>query len=58
MPVYWHTRTANIEQVKYKGINVLLFFVKNTALVLEGLNPNDYFFTLPSKQKYKSMIYN
>lgn len=46
MPVYWHTRTANIEQVKYKGINVLLFFVKNTALVLEGLNPNDYFFYL------------
>lgn len=43
MPVYWHTRTAKIEQVKYKGINVLLFFVKNTALVLEGLNPNDYF---------------
>lgn len=42
MPVYWHTRTASIEQVKYKGINVFIF-VKSTALVLEGLNPNDYF---------------
>lgn len=57
MPVYWHTRTASIEQVKYKGINVFIF-CKKYSFGFRRIKPERLFFTLPSKQKYKSMIYN